>query len=507
MTSIFRFSSRKIPRAAKWVAGAAVATPVFAIIQGAVLLLDYREHHLDAPAPISPVRGVVVMKSESPNQDFSKKPIRLLVLGDSLAVGVGVSKNGTPILPESIARILSQSFGGRPVSWTCVGTTGASSSRIVLDIKSYDDENAPNVLETKLMEWQATKRRAQEWVKQRQLELHLESVKEKEGAARNKLQKWWLRVKRDVKDFQKHVLHDDEEKQVEVSRLLRERRVLQRRMTLQDVGIDAREFDIAVVLTGLNDLKDVFLPFLMKGEGTSTKKPTSEDGLKGEFLRILDALKDRMNLDLPKSAENDESNDAGIDVSTVSKRKKRQGPLVVFPALPASPIPIFHRAPLSWFVLPIISMMDHNKKVLAEKFPNMVLFVEQPSTEVLRQIEDGRGPLIADRKTEQVLLNISDATQRAKEQVERLMRQHYERWTNAREEDEREREQEKDEPRDAFENACHDHLDSSHDSEHVGSTLISADNIHPNDDGYDFWGRHIAAAIVEKMAKNEQIVS
>jgi lysophospholipase L1-like esterase len=34
-------------------------------------------------------------------------------------------------------------------------------------------------------------------------------------------------------------------------------------------------------------------------------------------------------------------------------------------------------------------------------------------------------------------------------------------------------------------------------SQSVGSSLVSADQIHPNDEGYDLWGRHIAAAIIQ----------
>jgi lysophospholipase L1-like esterase len=32
----------------------------------------------------------------------------------------------------------------------------------------------------------------------------------------------------------------------------------------------------------------------------------------------------------------------------------------------------------------------------------------------------------------------------------------------------------------------------------VGSKLISFDDVHPNDDGYDLWGRHIAAEIIKE---------
>ena len=67
------------------------------------------------------------------------KPIRLLVVGDSLAGGVG-SESASPVLPESIARALSSALGGRAIHWTCIGTSGASAGRIVRDIESYHDE-------------------------------------------------------------------------------------------------------------------------------------------------------------------------------------------------------------------------------------------------------------------------------------------------------------------------------------------------------------------------------
>ena len=34
--------------------------------------------------------------------------------------------------------------------------------------------------------------------------------------------------------------------------------------------------------------------------------------------------------------------------------------------------------------------------------------------------------------------------------------------------------------------------------------LMSADGIHPNDEGYAFWGRHIAQAIVHKWKQKQK---
>jgi hypothetical protein len=117
---------------AQWSLGMTVATPLIAVFQGSILLSDYRLNFRDAPRPIMPASGVTVALGNqkaniSSRHDFlntQDKPLRLLVVGDSLAAGVGISKSGIPVLPESIARALSKAFGGRAVYWTCVGTPG-----------------------------------------------------------------------------------------------------------------------------------------------------------------------------------------------------------------------------------------------------------------------------------------------------------------------------------------------------------------------------------------------
>jgi len=119
----------------QWSVGMAVATPLVAILQGSLLLSDYRINYRDAPRPITPSSGVIVALAQQGTHSRNRrvipsttadKPLRLLVIGDSLAAGVGVSGNGLPILPESIAKALSKALDGRVVCWTCVGTPGMS---------------------------------------------------------------------------------------------------------------------------------------------------------------------------------------------------------------------------------------------------------------------------------------------------------------------------------------------------------------------------------------------
>jgi hypothetical protein len=65
----------------------------------------------------------------------SKRPIRLLLIGDSLAIGVGQARQCTPVMPEVLAKTLSHRLGGRIVYWTCHGAPGASTGWIVRELE------------------------------------------------------------------------------------------------------------------------------------------------------------------------------------------------------------------------------------------------------------------------------------------------------------------------------------------------------------------------------------
>ena len=492
----------KIP---KWAIGAAVATPVFAVVQGTAMLTDYRRNHGHAPIPISPSRGVVVVKSEVMGKEI---PLRLLVIGDSLAAGVGTSNSGTPVLPESIARGLSQALG-RAVSWTCVGNPGASSAQIVHDILTM--EETPHILEKRLIEWQATGRRAQEWLQQRIQREDTSQPNEplSKDDTVGRVQTWWEKVNRDIVDFREKVVkkHANENDEL-TKRLLMERRFVRR----GSIHIDPVQFDIAVVLTGLNDLKFAFLPFMMQGKNASTGTETTNrhdeapsKGLRSELQQVLVALKSRMKFNMSQTQEvipnsNSAPGPGPLTVTLPLGPSNDRGPLVVFPAMPAEPLPIFQRAPLSWFLIPLIHMMDANKKYLADKYPDMVLYVESPSTETIRRFERGEGPLFAARTAEQILVTVTDVTKQAKEKVEELMQKHYQRRNTDREQDDNDLTSSS---RDAYSQQCHDHLPPRQ-LYSPGSTMVSPDLVHPNDDGYDFWGRHIAAAIVKEWQKEPE---
>jgi hypothetical protein len=350
----------------------------------------------------------------------------------------------------------------------------------VHDLGAY--EETPSLLELRHAEWQARKKKAQDWWE------HRKRVREEQEDEKNRVKRWWSRLRKDVDEL-KDVLHVDKEQVVLQSRLTR-------RKTTLDPGLKA-QYDIAVVLTGLNDLKDTFLPLMMMGENSSstTSVEDKHGSLKDALVRIIHALQSKMKLDLP----NDDPEDASNIATSPTTSAHHSGPLVVFPAIPASPLPLTQYPPLSWFLIPLLKMMDNNKKLLAERFPGLVLFVDSPSPSEFRDIEAGRGELHASRRAENVLLQLTNVTQRAQEKVKELMDQHYKSSTKieddgANEEDNRPL---------VYEQSCREHqLVESKNT--PGATLLAEDRIHPNDEGYDFWGRHIAAAIVREWDKNKR---
>jgi hypothetical protein len=129
---------------------------------------------------------------------------------------------------------------------------------------------------------------------------------------------------------------------------------------------------------------------------------------------------------------------------------------------------------------------------VARRFPGEVLFVEPPTLKVYSDIDEGKGPLWDERRTEQVLVQLTDVTQRARERVEALMKEHYEKWASRMGIHDESHQQHYQTPEEV-------HNDSAIQQACLpGRSLISVDNVHPNDEGYEFWGRHIAAAIIEE---------
>lgn len=403
------------------------------IVQGSYFITRYRLNHGEAPHPISPSQGIVSFNNRKipyqnndsvDEEDSVAPPLKILVVGDSLACGCGIAKSSTPILPESIARHLALQLG-RNVHWSCVGTPGASTMGIM-----------------KL------------------------------------LQKW---------------------------------------LSNEDNSATDVKYDVVVVLAGMNDMKDVFLPFLAYEQIDST----FADGLK----KIFGLLKQKLRLRKTVPSNESDSNENGdqpqndirslmvwdrlVQVFGVLRHKLRLRktqycaaneskdqlqddirPLVVLPALPTHAIPLFSYPPIGLFLNTLISYIDSAKHELSKEYPDRILYVEGPSSAQIEQIEKGISNL-RDPKLERTLMSFHDIKADVKRKIEELMHEHtsyFERDADSDAEVECEQ---------SWYSYLRPHIPE------LGSTLVSYDSIHPNENGYSFWGMHIAAAIVDEWKKSK----
>lgn len=296
----------------QWSLGMFVSTPLIAILQGTYVLTEYRTEHGHAPRPVMPARGVAVAVAVTEGIRPSlntEKPLRLLVVGDSLAAGVGMSKSGTPALPESIARSLSKASGGRAVYWTCYGTPGVSASQLVEDIHQIEPHQ-PGRLERLFREWQIKRRKWQERQQLRRRLTELESTRDLEvqqptrnffkdwwetlrqdtdrsprrirESTSRMVQEWWSELTTSLKNTRQRVREDftdmkeivqsntpDEDDDVKDDELIYKGNVFRRDSLDPEV---AAQYDVAIVLTGLNDVKDAFMPHMTRGAGSSLKE-------------------------------------------------------------------------------------------------------------------------------------------------------------------------------------------------------------------------------------------
>jgi lysophospholipase L1-like esterase len=352
------------------------------IIQGTYFITRYRINHGEAPHPISPSRGIVSPKEWNASKldasienarDSKLPPLKILVVGDSLACGCGIAKSSTPILPESIARHLARQLG-RPVHWSCVGVPGASTKGII-----------------------------------------------------KILQKWF---------------------------------------SLGGSTNDNSDYDVVVVLAGMNDMKGVFLPFLAYEQVDLSFR----DGLK----KIFGVLKQKLRLH-----------------QTQDQTQSHSRSLIVLPALPTHVIPLLNYPPIGLFLNSVIGYIDSAKQELSHEYPNKILYVEAPSQTQIEKIENGTSKLCADLKSERSLISFHDVKADVKRKIEKLMREHtsyFERDADCEAEVECDQ---------AWYSNLRPHIPE------LGSTLVSYDSIHPNEKGYNYWGRHIASAIIDEWGKGQ----
>jgi len=608
----------------QWSLGMYVSIPVIAILQGSYHLSEYRTHHANAPRPAMPVRGVTVAVERGFRAKFlsRKEPLRLLVVGDSLAAGVGMSKSGIPVLPESIARAISKACDGRPVEWTCIGTPGVSASQIVQDIHGIQPPQ-PGRIDSLFREWTLKRRK---WQERREIRRRLTDLEHHHhhddddkvdihNDDNNYLKEWWDTIRKDpersVRKFQEttdrfvrawwtqftrranHTRDRVKESLTDIQEIVRtpvldvpDDKVLsladdEKKEKEDDDGLIhpgtpftrdfvdpkvAAQYDIAVVLFGLNDLKDAFLPHMTRGPMSSLKDGTENitGGLRNQLYRIIDALDQKMDkTKTTTTTTNDDhsSKDQKCDADGQPQRQQKQEnnprrPLVVVPELPIAPLRLFNLVPLCWFLIPLFRAMENNKRFISMSFPDYVIFVPQPDMEWWTDDDSGLGSIRDNIRQERLLLRTTDVTQKVKDRIQQLMKAHYEPNRPDEDEDDSDSDSANDDENTQHnltavddtttrgrvnhsvrsdhdsdhhqvspihcqqqpqhyednDNYYYHHHDDSHNHQQYSSSstvagrstspYVAVDKMHPNDEGYELWGRHIAAAILEHWKKD-----
>jgi len=532
-------------------AGVVLGVPLLAALEAGYIVLKYRNEHGSAPCPISPSHGTVTVqavdvaqingtkhalptaaaaamsstnaKSKSP---LSLPPLRLLVIGDSLAAGVGTAESCTPVLPESIATALSRDLNGRAVEWSVWGEPGASAGWITRTLEGLrggaaaadddgddnDDDGNGKGNDSKVV---------------------------KDGGNRRTIEGW----------IRKQLVEDGEEEFEEYK---------------QNAGFQEGQYDVAVLLTGSNDLKFAVLPWMFRDQRREERTVQEggsggEDSFAAELRRAIEAVSAQMKTGfagdsilgrvrdrvvhsveegleavrsgleeaLPEGAlermvwsqsinantngtgthdglvlrggaisngswtENDRTHPVSADDGTepassqtvsapivrrqaapegsTSAHHRPHRPLVVLPALPADVLPASKIRPLNWIAFPLLRVIENAKRKLSQLYPGSIVVVDAPTLSDFQDFEQGRGPIWR-RKQMEVgkgarVRSTTDVNPFECQQTLHRMREY-----------------------------------SEEDGRTAPEPFLATDTVHPNDMGYEYWGRMIAANIVEEWA-------
>jgi hypothetical protein len=405
--------------------------------------------------------------SPTPNNDT---PIRLLVIGDSLAIGVGQSKCSTPVMPETIAKSLSNEMGGHPVQWICHGAPGASAGWIVRELESTIARGKSQDSLDSQLEYDPD------------ADFGLPGVKDGIIATGELAS----------------VTSEDSNLSSDSISSGGFGKVGQQLFDPNTVG----PFDIAVVLTGSNDLKSAFFPFLLQGDDVQFRHEAKQHGggYGKELARILQVLNRTMRKQLDSMrgsiedakqsirqclGTSDDDNQREPDISDMTSESSispesfsydSKFPIVVLPGMPSRVLPIFSVAPLRWLAVPIIDIMDAHKRKLASHRSGEVLFVGAPTASQMVEYLSEQGEYWEDEQNEHVVLRQRNIKEGHARSIEFKMKNYYSLERNQRVSCPQNR-----------------HFD-----------VVSMDGIHPNDAGYRFWGRHIARHIIQEWKSSEK---
>lgn len=454
-----------------------------AALQGSIAIYRFRQKYVMAPQPKIPCHGAVyVLNDDKSHTNHTttttllpppKECIHCLVIGDSLAVGIGQSEVCTPVLPEEMAKEISKATG-KTVFWSCCGESGASTSWIIRMIMQSKDLVLPN--------------------------------NNKYTALISE-----LKASSSFTNVSSYAIGDWEEQ-------------IQKCNDLFDPN-NIRPYDVVVLITGTNDLKNTFLPFMLDEQDRALREEIqrisrnnkNNDNHKGGrgviqdvrlfmetfnsnmehriqmFRKQVEQQVEKTLQDIRKSAA-DLAEEFGIDMDeqldqifggeggggatnastswadqiirnqTHGFANKSTTPLFVLPGMPSRAVPILRQAPLSWFAIPVFDLMDRKKKKLAREESPTVSFVRGPGLHEIIEYEHGMGRIWNERQKERVVMSLKDIRKEECQSIQDAMKRFY-----------HDKEQQ--------------HSQDVKMAGMPGVSLFSVDGIHPREPGYTIWGK------------------
>lgn len=422
--------------------------------QGISLLLKYRHSFGNkAPIPFSPVHGVVAVfdkhdeieaidgsnlfatidddddankelkkydgdymfktfHASALNESLSKKPLRLLFLGDSIARGVG-SSVPYPYLPESTAKTISKLSGGRPVYWSVIAEPGCTIKWMTMHVSKLRNQGNFGSDDTVL----------NDLLHHHWSELYRTGEKIS-STARGKVH--WI-----------------------------ER--LQHHQELQRLNPFAG-YDIIVILSGVNDIKRVLVPFLFSGDDESRwiHRDGEERGFGGDLKRLVNRLNVTMFGSLGTTPENSStcSLDSGL-------------PRFILPSFPAKQVPAKMGFVLKFIGIQSTKLLDSAKRQIADQLGNQIFAPPEMMTEHGIDYINKQGQIWNVLKEEDVKLQLISI---GEEQSYNLTQQMVEFYKN-------------------------NHAEKN---DMPWNPLMSNDSLHPNEHGYDAAGRMIGIEVTNR---------
>ena len=392
--------------------------------QGISHLMTYRNHFGHAPIPQSPSHGVIVAypknvtisnngnigndaainaptedpeiamsnytfkafhpsrtTSSSPLMMSTQPPLRLLVIGDSLARGVGQAHNCYPILPQSLAKYLSSHLNGRIIYWTAMAKPGASTNWL----SSLVEEE----VKRKIMNGNHNDEKIIHSLKQFK-DMHLSTTSSTTTTTTTTTSATTTSMKSTSNDFTKKDW---------ISTLQYHQKLYEQ----NPFG----DYDIVIVMSGLNDIKRILVPFMFDDEVVETddndgeagnneqhqaEQKEKERGFAADMKRLIHLLNYGKPQDhhLTKLSNSCVGGASASSITTKSNsdiqvaeqtctvtnndevKPHRELPMIVFPRFPTNINPVKMGSLLRMVAIYLSGLMDHIKKRISNQYMNVI---------------------------------------------------------------------------------------------------------------------------------------